>query len=256
MSLQRVTMTVVATAVLAVFVCPLAAQDAAPDGSFGTGTFYTWVGAAAFHPYGPGDGTYNSGSFFWQNASGGYWVAPLDLPAGAYLDEVRLFYRDIATDAGIGLAVFRTSSHSLPPEDWGDESLADVSTTDDSATPGGATLVLNPGLTVRYRANIDLDLYTEDINYYLTVTFSGTPAIDIQARGVRLRWKLQISPAPTSASFTDVPLGSQGFAEVEALKASGITAGCTATEFCPNQTVTRKQMAMFLARALGLTWNY
>jgi S-layer homology domain len=58
------------------------------------------------------------------------------------------------------------------------------------------------------------------------------------------------------ASFTDVPTNAQFFAEIEAMKESGITAGCTATTFCPDANVTRRQMAAFFARALGLYWQY
>ena len=40
---------------------------------------------------------------------------------------------------------------------------------------------------------------------------------------------------------------------VEALAASGVTAGCgTGTDFCPNAPLTRGQMAVFLSKALGL----
>ena len=46
------------------------------------------------------------------------------------------------------------------------------------------------------------------------------------------------------------------FREIEALAESGITLGCTATTFCPDATLTRRQMAAFLARALGLYWQY
>lgn len=41
-------------------------------------------------------------------------------------------------------------------------------------------------------------------------------------------------------------------ADINALAASGITSGCSATEFCPNRGVTRGQMAAFLDRALNL----
>jgi hypothetical protein len=40
--------------------------------------------------------------------------------------------------------------------------------------------------------------------------------------------------------------------QINALAAAGITAGCAPGRFCPNQVVTREQMASFLARALGL----
>ena len=38
--------------------------------------------------------------------------------------------------------------------------------------------------------------------------------------------------------------------DINSLAASGITAGCTPTQFCPTATVTRGQMAAFLERAL------
>ena len=49
----------------------------------------------------------------------------------------------------------------------------------------------------------------------------------------------------------------QGFADnvvrnIEALAASGITSGCGGTSYCPDNPVTRGQMAAFLVRALGL----
>jgi hypothetical protein len=51
--------------------------------------------------------------------------------------------------------------------------------------------------------------------------------------------------------FTDIA-GSKFFWDIIWLYESGITKGCTATRFCPLNTVTRGQMAAFLDRALGL----
>ena len=56
------------------------------------------------------------------------------------------------------------------------------------------------------------------------------------------------------ASFTDVPLGYWAFQYIKALKASGITQGVTPTTYEPESNVTRAQMAVFLAKALGLHW--
>jgi hypothetical protein len=42
---------------------------------------------------------------------------------------------------------------------------------------------------------------------------------------------------------------------VEAIWASGLTGGCGGGNFCPNNPVTRGQMAVFLAKALGLSWS-
>jgi len=56
-------------------------------------------------------------------------------------------------------------------------------------------------------------------------------------------------PAASSAGFKDIA-GSPHAAAINSLAASGITKGCTATTFCPNQGVTRAQVASFLVRAL------
>ncbi len=51
-----------------------------------------------------------------------------------------------------------------------------------------------------------------------------------------------------------MPTSSGQFRFVEALVAAGITGGCGGSppNFCPNDPVTRGQMAVFLAVALGL----
>ena len=72
---------------------------------------------------------------------------------------------------------------------------------------------------------------------------------------VRVRWKRQISAPPTSRTFGDVPPSDFAFSHVEALAASGITAGCGGGNFCPDAALTRRQMAVFLARGLGLHWT-
>ena len=51
--------------------------------------------------------------------------------------------------------------------------------------------------------------------------------------------------------FTDIKK-SKFKKDIAWLYTSGITAGCTKTKFCPNDRVTRGQMASFLARALKL----
>jgi hypothetical protein len=74
--------------------------------------------------------------------------------------------------------------------------------------------------------------------------------------GVNVWYRLQMSPAPATATFGDVPTNFVYFRAIEALAASGITGGCGNGNFCPNQNVTRGEMAAFLARALGLHWPY
>jgi hypothetical protein len=83
-------------------------------------------------------------------------------------------------------------------------------------------------------------------------TESGTSST--RFAGVVLGYTLQVSPAPQFADFNDVPTSSPQFQFIEALYASGITAGCGNGNYCPNANVTRGQMAVFLAKALGLQW--
>ena len=61
-------------------------------------------------------------------------------------------------------------------------------------------------------------------------------------------------PAAAPAGYTDVGARSVHTANIDALRAAGITAGCSSAplRFCPDRAVTRAEMATFLARALKL----
>ena len=70
-------------------------------------------------------------------------------------------------------------------------------------------------------------------------------------------YNLQISPPPGTATFSDVPTGDVAFPFVEALVHAGITVGCDVgppARYCPDDPVTRRQMAVFISKALGLDW--
>jgi hypothetical protein len=56
---------------------------------------------------------------------------------------------------------------------------------------------------------------------------------------------------PPGGTFVDDD-GSPHEADIEAIAAEGITRGCDVDRFCPEDSVTRGQMAAFLVRALGL----
>jgi len=58
-------------------------------------------------------------------------------------------------------------------------------------------------------------------------------------------------PAAAPAGFTDT-IGHIFRFDIDRLAGAGITQGCGPTTFCPDQAVTRGQMAAFLVRALGL----
>lgn len=62
-------------------------------------------------------------------------------------------------------------------------------------------------------------------------------------------------PASSLDRFTDDE-GNTHEADINALAAAGITRGCSPTTYCPDQPVTRQQMASLLARALELPVSF
>lgn len=64
-----------------------------------------------------------------------------------------------------------------------------------------------------------------------------------------------VAPAAILAShrFTDVPDTNTFHEEISALADAGVTHGCTTTQYCPDQTVSRQQMAGFLDRLGALS---
>ena len=62
-----------------------------------------------------------------------------------------------------------------------------------------------------------------------------------------------VTPARVAAqTFNDVPAEYWAFTFIETLAANGITAGCGGGDYCPQDAVTRAQMAVFLVRTFAL----
>jgi ELWxxDGT repeat protein len=59
-------------------------------------------------------------------------------------------------------------------------------------------------------------------------------------------------PPATGLVFTDVPISSPFAPWIEQLSHEGITGGCGGGKYCPNNPVTRAQIAVFLSAALNL----
>ena len=62
---------------------------------------------------------------------------------------------------------------------------------------------------------------------------------------------LDTSAPPATASFSDVAVGDDDFAEIEAAQAAGIVTGCGDGTFCPDEPVTRGDLAAWTAKARG-----
>lgn len=60
------------------------------------------------------------------------------------------------------------------------------------------------------------------------------------------------TPPPATGIFADVSPGSFAANWIENLANDGITGGCGGGNYCPNDPVTRAQMAVFIVRTFGL----
>jgi hypothetical protein len=185
----------------------------------------------------------NATTFGRSRSSGGtQFFAPIEnIPTGAVAFGFQIEACD--TNGGDDVLAYL---YECPLNDYC--TIKETISTGISATPGCTTfdVVIDP---LMLWWNLGRTYY---INF-LDSDLSDTTLL----RAVRIAWARGISPAPGSATFNDVGTGAWYFQGVEALAAAGITKGCnppTNNLFCPNSAVTRAQMAVFLARALGLHW--
>jgi hypothetical protein len=174
--------------------------------------------------------------------------AAIEVPEGAKLSSLRYWAYDTSSANDLH---FRVYSVCQPF----------------SSGAGPTITMLGEGFTIaavgQYNAFAGLGDVTVDnrnCQYFVQVEFAP-PDVECSGHALRVQklqvaWIRQVSPAPAVASFGDVPTSHPFFRFIEALKDSGITGGCNAAPpmFCPDQPVTRGQMAVFLASALGLSW--
>jgi S-layer homology domain len=161
---------------------------------------------------------------------------PVALPSGALVLSITLDYWDSDTTSDPSLGFLRTSPSA------GLESLADLNP---PVFAGGANSV-----TWQIVPPVQIDnTYAHQLMAVLKQT-SDTEYSGITRFAVN--YQLQVSPAPGNAMFTDVATDHVFFQYIEALAASGITGGCGGGNYCPDQPLTRGQMAVFLSKALGL----
>jgi hypothetical protein len=169
------------------------------------------------------------------------WWGKVLLPDGAIIDRVELQACDTT---GTGEILFGLARMDAPASTG--SNVTPVGSTGLAATPGCAFFSVVPFSTVQ----ID----NRNKSYLLFVDWSGNFSSANKVAAFRVFYRLQVSPAPGVATFSDVPLSHPFFPFIEALAAAGITGGCAVSpaRYCPDDPLTRGQMAVFLGRALGL----
>lgn len=71
---------------------------------------------------------------------------------------------------------------------------------------------------------------------------------------LRAKYGSGFSPPSATGIFNDVPVGHWAAGWIEQLAAEGITAGCGGGNYCPDNAITRAQMAVFVVRTFSLVW--
>ncbi len=213
-------------------VTPLAPN---PLPSYGTtSTAVLTVSAWAFQSF---DGSVQNatGPYDRYSPTGQEVEASFFLPAGAVITSIQMEGCDTSATDEVVFILWRGNANGSFT------TLSPLGSTGAAETPGCGVfnLALNSPETV-------------DNSFTYTISLRGGTTNATTYTAVRVMYHLQVSPAPGTATFSDVPTSYWAFQYIEALAASGITVGCTPGTFCPEDPVTRAQMAVFLAKALGL----
>lgn len=180
----------------------------------------------------------NNGVAVYETSTSGDWWANVQIPNGADIVAVELEACDTddAGDISFGLA------KNVGPASSASGNVTGIGST--TGAPGCGWFYTYP--TSQLIANNYFDSYFLFLDY--GSTYSSNEVV-----GIRVYYRLRMADAPSYATFYDVPTYHWAFQGIEALAASGITQGCDAFgNFCPDANVTRAQMALFLARSLGL----
>lgn len=219
-------------------------QEGAASPAFGTtNTSYYRVGTTNFVAYSANDDTYFvDGVSLWPTSGTGWFNATPNLPTGALLTYLELDY----CDTNPGEDHLRLDLMSCDPFTAGCEGggLGYIIST---SQPANA-----PCVAASVALNYTVTNATKQL--VLSLHFGAFDFTNV-FRGAVIGYKLQVSPAPATPTFNDVPTSDVGFQFVEALAASGITGGCGNGNYCPDSPVTRRQIAIMLAKALGLSFN-
>ncbi|HSD33579.1 MAG TPA: S-layer homology domain-containing protein [Gemmatimonadales bacterium] len=224
------------------FIAPIASAQS-PE-TFGTATEVAHVVSAwefqMASPQSTMSFTLTGGQYRYCTASNCFSFANVRLPGGAAISRIEL---DGCDDSATAEIYFGLTRLGVAPNGLDVQTLSDR-TTGLAATPGCDRF--DSGLGVSHVVD------NHNNNYLLFVQFTIGAPDATRFAAIRVYYTLQVSPAPGAATFGDVRTSHPFFQYIEALVASGITAGCGGGNYCPDAPLTRGQMAVFLSKALGL----
>jgi hypothetical protein len=215
------------------------------------------VGAAAFRGVQGATRYIDNDGYFYNGTPGAfsYYDAPLALPEGAKITQLCEFVNDSDPNAFEYVQTYLVAVKLVPGGGDPFKTMIPVTSIISTGDIGyGYYCTDTFEYTLQSTIDIDNDGTIDNVVYYIE-TYVPYPSENfVGFGGVQITWSRQVSPPPATPTFADVPESDNAWPYVEALAASGITAGCGGGNFCPDNPLTRRQMAVFLAKALGLHW--
>ncbi len=148
-------------------------------------------------------------------------------------------------------AVFSVAENAAPGTEVGTVAATGVGTLSYSITGGNGGAVFAIGSNTGVITTAAALDYETTPSYSLTVEVTNGSESDVATVTIDVT---DVFELPASPTFGDVPTTHTFFGDVEWLAAQGITKGCNPPandQYCPNDPVTRGQMAAFLHRGLS-----
>jgi hypothetical protein len=226
-------------------------QAPTPNEAWGSQQGATWIAATQFvrRAEGPGLAVLSGTPYYFFSPGSPAplpYVAQLTVEPGHRINRITCAYLDFS--AGHDVTFFWYKFTTNVSTGATNAQLLDVFAT--SGAPGyGYDFLLPPAGEETMHV---YDGALSVINHYIEAYIADDTAF----AGCWVFHQRQVAPGPASATFSDVPTSSPWFPYVEALVDTNVTGGCAPGLYCPNDPVTRGQMATFLARALGMGFPY
>lgn len=181
------------------------------------------------------------------NINNRVFYAPVHLPTGAKPVGLNAIIRDNQSGTNTEISLDRTCNDFTGTSP---NTLLDI-TSIISLSSGG-----NSGTREYISATASEEHHVNNLRcaYVLKLKYGACSSNNEVAR-VAVRYQRDLTPAPVSAPFSDVPVFHPFSQHINAFKSAGITGGCGGGKYCPDDPVTRGQMAVFLSKAMGLSWD-
>lgn len=255
-AIRRMSASVVLSAFAAV-----SAAHAQDGGHFGANEGTTTIAAVAFRglpaPDGSGFSNYSYPGFPGGGVSG--TTGPMHLPNGAEITQLCVVANQQDFFGNVGLTLiameYPRAGTTTPT------AMRYLASVRSGGSSGLGTWCAPLAAPVRIQSFGDID--GNGVSGWTSYVLQGSisygphggvqPLLSACAFGSAIVvWRRTVSPGPAVATFTDVPTTDPRFRFVEAFVASGLATGCAPGRFCPDNGVTRGEMAVFLSTALGL----